>query len=128
MNTELRSAILEYVNTHDHVTFTELQREFDGRFNVRGQVGLAPQSIPTILYWAGMSREFVDAINSLTGKGGPLSLALCSPMVYIIDGATLDLPIATKAHPYKSDHWLPVVIRPRAKYEAEERKGRAKRG
>lgn len=127
MNAELRQAILEYVNEHDHVTFAELQREFGSRFNMRGDIGLAPESLPTILYWVGMSREFVDALTSLTGKGGPLSLALSSPLPYLIDGATLALPIATKAHPYKSDHWLPVLIRPRAKYEAEERKGRAKR-
>ncbi len=117
----LRDAILGYVIAHDHVTFAELTREFGARFNMRGDTGLAPQSIPTILYWAGMSREFCDAINVLTSNGGPLSLALCSPLVYMIDGTTLDLPIATKAHPYKHDHWLPVVIRPREKYEAEER-------
>ncbi|MBX3389209.1 MAG: hypothetical protein KF691_07100 [Phycisphaeraceae bacterium] len=127
MNVELRQAILGYVNEHDHVTFAELQREFGSRFNMRGEVGLAPERLPTLLYWVGMSREFCAAVNDLTAKRGPLALALCSPMVYILDGATLTLPIATKAHPYKSDHWLPVVIRPRAKYEAEERKGRAKR-
>lgn len=123
MSAELRRTILSYVNANDHVSFAELQREFGGRFNLRGSIGLAPQSCPTILYWVGMSREFCDTINELTRNGGPLALALCSPLVYVIDGATLNLPIATKAHPYKRDHWLPVVIRPRAKYEAEERKG-----
>ncbi len=127
MSVELRQAILEYVNERDHVSFAELQREFGSRFNVRGEVGLAPERLPTLLYWVGMSREFCAAVNELTGKRGPLSFALCSPMVYILDGATLTLPIATKALPYKTDHWLPVVIRPRAKYEAEERKGRTKR-
>lgn len=122
MNTELRSAILEYVNANDHVTFAELHRRFESRFNLRGDYAFAPGSFPTLILWAGMSEEYCTALQDLTSPDGPLVKVPCAPFVYMIDGQVLNMPVAKRAHTYKEDHWLPIVLRPRAKYEADERK------
>ncbi len=127
MKSELRRAILEHVFAHDHVSFAELQREFGSRFNLKGHMALTPESYPTILYWAGMSAEFCDTIRELTAERGPLVKVPCPVLVYLIDGFTLTLPIVKRPIAYKSDHWLPVILRPRARCEEEERKGRAAR-
>lgn len=121
MNAELRQAILERVHERDHVSFAELQREFGSRFNLKGNRALAPESYPTILYWAGMSEEYCETIRELTANDGPLVKVPCPLLVYLIDGATLNLPLVKQPIRYKSDHWLPVILRPREKYEAEER-------
>lgn len=120
MNAELREAILEHVRDRDHVSFAELLREFGSRFNLKGSMALAPESYPTILYWAGMSAEFCEAVSDLTSERGPLVKEPCPLLVYLIDGMTLNLPLVKQPIAYKSDHWLPVVLRPRTK-------GRAKR-
>lgn len=118
----LRDAILEYVTAHDHVSFAELHRELGSRFNLKGSVGLSPESFPTILYWAGMSRAFSDAIRELTAPGGPLVKVPCPVVVYLIDGYSLTLPIARRPVAYRSDHWLPVILRPRVRVEGKGRK------
>lgn len=127
MNPALGKAILEHVRKRDHVSFAELTHEFGSRFNLKGHHALAPESYPTILYWAGMSEEYCETIRELTANGGPLVKVPCPLIVYLIDGATLSLPLVKKPIRYTSDHWLPVILRPRDKYEAAERKERAKR-
>lgn len=127
MNAELRQAILEHVRKRDHVSFAELLHEFGSRFNLKGSRALAPESYPTILYWAGMSEEYCETIRELTAHDGPLVKEPCPLLVYLIDGATLNLPLVKQPIAYKSDHWLPVVLRPREKCEEAELKGRAKR-
>lgn len=117
----LRTAVLEYVTKHDHASFAELQRELGARFNLKGTRALAPESYPTILYWAGMSEEYCEVIRELTANNGPLVKVPCPVIVYLIDGATLNLPLVKRPIAYKSDHWLPIILRPR---EKSERKGR----
>lgn len=116
MNPTLRDSVVAFVFEHDHVTFVELVRfAREKGLDASGNYGMGPAQYPGVLYWVGMSHEFVDAISELTSRDGPLDLEPCSILPYAIDGATLDLPLVRRAQAYKSDHWLPVLIRPRAK-------------
>ena len=108
----LKEKILSKVVAHDWVTFVELQRllgdEAEGDF-VYGADDM------NILYWCGLSRRFVDAIESLNEERLiDLVPAVSGTLAYFIDGGRLRLPVAKRppANGYKKPHWLPVCLRP----------------
>jgi hypothetical protein len=74
-----------------------------------GDVGMEIR--PNIFVWVGMSPEFFAAIKQLVEerlvKFGPTQ-----PLVYMIDGQTLNMPLAKRppARGYAKPHWLPVTF------------------
>lgn len=106
---DIRSAIVEYVRSRDWVTFAELKNRF-GKY-AEGNVALESTQNPNIIFWVGMSKEFTDDIASLLGT--KLFLHPASSFTYMIDGATLDLPLVKRLPKkgYRKPHWLPACLR-----------------
>lgn len=88
--------------------------ELEGRFPwFRGDMEWASRDDSNLVFWVGLSRDFVEAVQEAEGLGlvhrEPTQL-----LTYLADGGGLSLPLAKGSHrgQYKVRHWLPVVLVP----------------
>jgi hypothetical protein len=108
-----KESILKYITEKGSVTFVELQRDFA---DMRGTCDMSMMD-ENIVYWVGLSDTGAKMISELKSD----KLITFDPVhvfTYLIDGATLKLPILRKASmPLKTPHWLPVTLNPVVKKE-----------
>ena len=63
-----------------------------------------------VVLWQGLSDAGIAALSQLQANG-QIAFVACSPLVYLIDGQMLRLPIAKRRHhAYKRPHWYPVTL------------------
>ncbi len=55
----------------------------------------------------------VGALNSASSNGR-IAMKPAPPIVYLVDGKFLRMPIAKRAYHYKTPRWLPVTFSPTA--------------
>lgn len=92
---------------HGHTSFAELSR-VEGFRGENEYVYEGPE-YSNIVIWAGMSEAAVDALGALF-KAGEFHLYPTTALIYLCDGAALNLPTASQMRHYKKPHWLPCVI------------------
>jgi hypothetical protein len=97
-----------YVRRMDWVMSPELRTHIPG---LRGDIELSFEAVNGVL-WAGMSQAFADALELLRSQGR-VHVHGTSPLVYLIDGGMLRLPVAKRPPKggYKQPHWVPVCLR-----------------
>lgn len=105
---EIKRTVEAMVRKLGTVSFAEIRRElgtavFDGDANI---------CLRQELYaWVHMSHDVALAITELTApESGPLMYMQCPPMIYMIDGAMLPIPVAKSIRDYKRPRWVPVVL------------------
>jgi hypothetical protein len=103
----LQDAVMDYIETQNHVSFAELTNRFP-QFK-GGELAVCAPNHPTIVYWCDMQEEAAEAIKNLF-ESEKIHFKRASVLVYAIDGLSLSLPIAKSARQFKNNHWLPVVI------------------
>jgi hypothetical protein len=86
------------------VSFVELS-DIEG-FKGDCEIGLSERNI---VYWPGVSLEAFNILVRLQ-DAGVFHYVPTSPLVYIIDGCTLRLPLVKSAAKYKTPHWCPVAL------------------
>lgn len=92
------------------VSFVEIERLFD-ESEIRGDYAIGnPRNC---VWWAGMSKELVDAISLCLGRG-EIAAKPTDILVYLIDGKTMRFSLAKRppAGGYKEPRWLPVTFDP----------------
>jgi hypothetical protein len=73
----------------------------------RGEFQVELEDTENIILWSGVSAEFIDALQVLRPHIEPHPTP---PIVYLIDGSYLNLPIARGARrKYDRPHWFPVT-------------------
>jgi len=102
--TNLETAIRAELK-RDHVSFAELSR-IEG-FRGSCEIGFLDRNI---LIWQSISREAIDIIRRIQVAHEVYLIPASSALIYIIDGVTLNLPIAKRWQHYKTLHWLPTVF------------------
>jgi hypothetical protein len=100
--TDLLEAIREKLK-HNHVSFAELS-QIEG---FRGDLSMSIDD--NLVIWSGMSQEACDALETIRQEG-EYELVTTPPLIYFIDGMTLDMPIAKRLGAYKKPHWAPCVL------------------
>lgn len=100
----MRDEILKLISKRGGVSFVELERinGFKGDYNwcIKNNIFL----------WNEMSHEAVLAILGLINSK-EIVMKASVPLVYMHDGATINLPIAKKLNfNYKTKRWFPVVF------------------
>ncbi len=109
---EIKKRVLDYIRKNDSVSYAELQWLFNEmNFNYRGEFEIYSPVNEMVLFWSGWNREAIDIMNELKAEN-LIEQEPVQPLIYLIDGAGLNLPIVRKAANYKSPHWLPLVFRP----------------
>jgi len=106
--TSLRNAIVDLVRREQTPTLAAVAR-------LPGASGTTNLVITgrNVVLWDGLSQEAISAIDVLQHEG-TVRLLPTHPLVYIIEGVVLHLPLANQAaavaRGYKRAHWLPVVL------------------
>jgi len=108
---EFKSDICQYVRFMDWVSFAEMRRRYGSQ--AQGEYTLRLPRFPNIILFEGLSYIFCSAISDLLieKKIHPHG---SSPLVYLIDGMEIQLPLAKRkplSGDYKRPHWLPVTFR-----------------
>ena len=110
----LDAVLLDHIKNHPGATFVELQWAGErAGFQMRGNMELGNDAGGHMILWLGMSEQFCQAIRALL-ESGQVGLKYADRLIYLVDGATLPLPVAVRPpkNGYKTDHWLPVVLHP----------------
>jgi hypothetical protein len=102
---ELEAAIRETLKK-DHVSFAELSR-LPG---FKGDYSLSSADFPNIIWWVNMSEGAIDTLTRLR-KEGVFHFHPANPLIYLIDGCSLTLPIVKRVVNYKTPHWAPVSLK-----------------
>ena len=103
--TQMEQAIWNVLKGRRNVSFVNLCQKVPGFYGDM-RINLPPYNM---LLWNDISPEAAAALKKMLGMG----LIECdpvSPLIYLLEGVTFNLPIATEARPYKELHWLPIVI------------------
>ncbi len=68
---------------------------------------------PNVVFWSGVSQEFIDAFREAEGLG-LVHLEPAHVLTYLVDGGGLKLPVVRGKSkvPHKTPHWLPLVLVP----------------
>ena len=109
--TDLVSRLTAYVAEHRSVTFAMLHDDFE---EFRGGTFDLVHSGPdhsNIVIWSGLTREAVEAYCEAK-KEGRIDVAPTSPLIYLIDGRSSNLPLAKSKRHYAKPRWCPVELRP----------------
>ena len=85
------------------VSFVELSREVPG-FNGDNWI----KNDKNMIYWSSVSDEAAQTLLDLE-KENIIKKVPCAPMIYVMDGGWLELPIVKQDRKYKKPHWLPVT-------------------
>lgn len=104
MSASLEAAIVEMLRSKgDGVSMVELSRipEFTGDMVLFGE--------PGCVIWTRCTQEAITALRRLMDSQQVL-IRQTQPLVYLVDGGTIDLPLAKRLRPYKHPHWLPVAL------------------
>jgi hypothetical protein len=103
----LLSSIRETLK-RNHVTFAELSR-LEGFWGPLDLL-INHEKASNVVIWSGMSQEAVDALWVIQQEG-EYEMVPTTALTYLIDGVTLNLPIAKSARHYKKPRWAPTVLR-----------------
>ena len=98
----------------DHVSMAELS-------SIEGFCGgnlchiVAQKDNLRVILWGGLTQAGADAVSAL--RSDPrVVMEPCDPLVYLVDGMSMRLPVLTPAminarRKHQKDTWLPVVFR-----------------
>jgi hypothetical protein len=107
--TPMADKIFALLRERDNVSFAELDRLIEGFHGGDVSLSLEGPKHSNIIMWTNMTKEGADAIEEL--RAAKLVRADPSvPLVYLVDGAMLKLPLAKARHHYKQPHWAPTVL------------------
>jgi hypothetical protein len=115
----MSKAIIDLVNEQDTVSFAELANHIEGFAEKDGvSISQGTKGGGRIVFWTGMSSIAADAVHHAT-ESEQITVSITEPLVYLIDGCVLTLPIADNQEAFDKPgavHWLPIAFRPVANW------------
>ena len=107
----LKRIVFEYICKNGDTSYAELQWLFDKvGFDYRGEFEIYSPVNDNVIFWCGWNREAIEILNELKTEN-LVEQEPVQPLVYLIDGAALSLPVVRRAVNYQTPHWLPLVFR-----------------
>ena len=124
---QIPAAVIDYLQEHNHATWSKLLNDFEAYVEVRGQYGIVLRSDPKIVIWTRMSREIVDILLDFI-SGRRLYLHP-TPVEEYPDESRLNLPALTELPEERvtSPAWMPTDLRLMPRSEGTGRYGRVAR-
>lgn len=93
----------------DNVTWAELSR-IEGFSGGGITWAISSEQLSNIVIWVDMTRDAVDAMDTII-KEGEYEITSTDPLIYLIDGSMLNMPIAESKRHYKKAHWCPTIFK-----------------
>ena len=116
---KLKQAIASCCERRDYLTFIELTRKLDERFQLRGPFCLEFPGTNMII-WDKMSDCLSEALITLIEED-IIVLQTVPAIVYVCDGLIKSPSAGERAKPrIKVPHWAPCCLRPRSKVTERE--------
>lgn len=107
---EIKNIVMEYINRNDSVSYAELEWLFgQNGYDYKGDLMTCSDQCDHVVFWSGWNVDAFNLMGELLQEG-LIHREPANFLVYMIDGATLGLPIVKRNVQYKTDHWLPVVF------------------
>ncbi|PHK48784.1 pathogenicity island protein [Staphylococcus edaphicus] len=114
----IKQKVLEYIKQNVGTSFVELEQVFeDNHFNYKGNGAYSSGQHQNVIFWMGWNRNAFNILAELK-HDGLISMEVCEPLVYLVDGKSLTLPVMTKPSDAKNDCWLPVTFNAKAEVTA----------
>lgn len=110
--TTLENHILKLIRAKHDVSFVELEKLFTKLgYGFRGDASILVNDVKlsNIIIWDGWNKEYTNCLINMLAND-QIIVKPTSTLVYLIDGCTLELPVAKHIRRYKKPHWLPVVL------------------
>ena len=106
----LKEKILKLLKEKNMITFSTLEYEFPEHFDNNGLFTFNPLAEYNIWLWTKTSEEMSNTLAELIQER-KMKLIPVHPLVYIMDGKWLNLPVATEPDKkYEEPRWLPVAF------------------
>jgi len=106
----LKEKILELAHKKKIITFATLENEFPNHFEKEGLFTFNPLAEYNIWLWTKTSNEMSETLAELM-KEQKIRLIPVHPLVYIMDGKWLNIPVAVDPNEkYDEPRWLPVAF------------------
>ena len=101
---ELKNQILNKIKQNVGCSFVEILK-------IKGCTGKQQMLFKksNIILWSGLSIECTKVLDILL-KEKKIVMRQSQVLIYIIDGCTLNYPVAKSSRIYQKMHWLPVVF------------------
>jgi hypothetical protein len=103
----MKQEIYDFIKAHKGTSFVELER-LDG-FKGDGKTECTMRLSENVILWFGISPVAANALEELIKEDKIVAIGVNS-LFYLIDGGSLDLPVAKTMTPKKKPHWYPVVF------------------
>lgn len=101
----LANSIFDFVKNNGPTTLLELSNQTAQN---KGDFRIVPRH--GLIMWEGVTQDFCEALNHLL-EAKKIEWETCSPLLYLLDGGSMNLPIANSFRDYKKERWFPVVIK-----------------
>jgi hypothetical protein len=110
----IKAEIKNRVNKLKDQSFYNIEQifeEFEFDYYEEGKFLAVPNNTNTIL-WVDWNDEAMDLLTEVIDEND-FNLSTAHPIVYMIDGKMVNLPIAKNfSHPYKYARWIPTLLVP----------------
>lgn len=105
----IKKYIYDYICVNDATSFVEIERLFEKYdFKYKGDYSQTGSKTPHVIFWIGWNKSAIEVIQELLAEE-KIYMEACEPIIYAIDGVTIDLPIPKKAN-FTKPHWIPVAF------------------
>lgn len=99
--------ILALAKARPGLSFAEIEREVPG---FKGDLALVFGKHDNVVLWTQVSDAGIEALGELL-KAAQIEFHPCELLVYLVDGAVPQLPLAKRVKAYAKPHWLPVTVK-----------------
>ena len=108
---KMKTIILNFIRTHEGTSFVEIERLFERNgFDYKGNVNIIEsEEYSNIIHWDGWNEAAVDILKDLVNNR-IVRMVYSNIIIYLMDGKTLNLPLAKRRIKYKNPHWSPCVF------------------
>jgi len=106
----IEKEMYNYIREHDATSFVELENLFKRiGYDYRGEREIGIKSLGNVVLWSGWSADAVKIFDNVM-KLPDVGIMTVSPLIYFMDGAVPQLPVAKREQNYKHPHWLPIAF------------------
>ncbi|MCG1866936.1 pathogenicity island protein [Staphylococcus epidermidis] len=105
----VKNKIIKYITENAGTSFVEIEKIFDeNHFEYKGNGAYTSAENNNIIFWYGWNEQAFNVVSSLVNEG-LIEMRTCEPVIYIVDGKSLNFPIM-KSECINTHHWLPVTF------------------
>lgn len=102
--------VLDYIQQNPGTSYVEIECVFKSNgFDFEGDLEIYDGEFDNIIFWSGWNEEAIMLMIELQHVG-LITKEPAEPIIYLIDGKSLRLPLVERIKQYNTPHWLPVAF------------------